>query len=269
MKLDYFLLQVRNENDRIREETKIREVMTYAESRDCRWVGILKYFGEQVTMENCGTCDVCISENDMVDATEITKKVLSAVLRTGERFGKAHVVKVLRGSSEKNVVERGHNELSVWGICKEHGAGELTEIFMQLVSHGMIVKNEGEYPTFSVTAKGRKFLKDKESILLPKIEEEEEEIEKYESHRKAKKPKRGSLDYDVDCFEVLREIRTELARKKGVPAFIIFGDVALQQMAFYKPVTLDEFAKISGVGEQKLKKYGKKFTKIIAEYKEN
>ena len=268
MKLDYFLMRMEDEEERDRDEAKIREVMNFAESRSCRWVSILKYFGEDVKMKECGTCDVCVSGNEMIDSTEISKKILSAVLRTGERFGKAHVIKVLRGSSEKNVIDRGHEELSVWGIAKDKSTGYLAEVFMQLVAYGLLVKNSGEYPTFSVTKIGRLFIKNKETIQLPKIEEEiEEEIEKFETKTRKRKGKKNDLDYNTECFDRLRELRKEIATKKSVPAFIIFGDVSLQQMSFYLPATLDEFAKISGVGEQKLKKYGKKFIKEIQKFK--
>lgn len=268
IKLDYFLNDIHDEDERAKEEQKIREVMDYAESRRCRWVSILEYFGEEVSLEKCGSCDVCVSESDTYDATEITQKMLSAIIRTGELFGRAYVVKVMRGSREKKILERGHEELSVWGISSEYSEAELGELWMQLMAQNLVKKREGEYPTYFVTDTGRRFLKSRDVLHLPRLEEEEKEEVSYSQERRKKSSSSDEFEYDEECFDLLREVRKEIADSRGVPAFIIFGDVALRQMARDLPRTSEDFLKISGVGDKKLKEFGEIFTQVISAYEE-
>jgi len=270
MKLDYFLRQMTDEIRRDKEEKKIREVMNYAQSRICRWQWITSYFGD-AGLSACGTCDVCVGNNDTEDATEIVQKILSTVVRTGNIFGKGHIVKVLRGSRDKNVLSRGHDELSVWGIAKEYSQQDLMEYMTQLIALGLLERNTGEYKvngearggalgyeTFRVSHRGADFLNNREKIKLPKLQKEiilKKESEKY------------FVSYDEQIFEALRELRKEIADDKGVPAFVIFGDVSLQEMAKKLPTTSEEFTQISGVGAKKLEQYGETFTEFIGELK--
>jgi len=191
IKLDYFLQMVSDEDEREKELKQIIEVMDYAEARTCRWVRLIRYFGEEPKITACGTCDVCLSASDTVDATEITQKIISGILKTGERFGKAYVLKVLRGSREQKILEHGHDSLSVWGIAKDKSESLLNEIFMQLIAHGLIKKNDGDYPTFFVTPTGRKFLTQKETIALPRVDEQSLAVDEPEPRlkRTAKKKK--------------------------------------------------------------------------------
>lgn len=252
MKLDYFLRQMEDKAHRASEEKKIREVMQYAQSRICRWQWITAYFG-QSELPECGQCDVCLSNKKCEDATEIVQKILSAVVRTGNIFGKGHVVKVLRGSKDKNVRLRGHDQLSVWGIAKEYSTAELMEYFAHVVARGLVVRNSGEYETFRISPRGAEFLNNQEAIELPRAEKETTLIRKRDD----------TADYDEKIFEALRTLRKEIADKSNVPAFVIFSDVSLREMAHYLPTTESEFAKISGVGSQKLDKYGEMFTSLI------
>ena len=270
IKLDYFLQQVSNVKERDKELQNILEVMSYAESRSCRWITLIKYFGEKPNIDSCGTCDVCQAGNDTVDSTEITQKILSGILKTGEKFGKAHVLKVLRGSREQKVLDYGHDTLSVWGIAKEHKEAELGETFMQLIAHGLIGKNVGEYPTFCVTQKGRQFLTKKETIQLPRIVEtmladttDSDPTTSSASQSRVKKKRKARsgqvVETDEKCFAELRALRRKIADERGVPAFVIFGDASLHAMSYQKPQTLEEFATITGVGEKKLVEFGEIF----------
>jgi len=274
IKLDYFLGMVSDEKERQKELRNILEVMNYAESRSCRWVSLVKYFGEKPTITACETCDVCKSKSDTVDATEITRKILSGIIRTRERFGKAHVLKVLRGSKEQKILDNSHDSLSVWGIAKDTTESVLSEIFMQLLAHGFIKKNVGDYPTFFVTKTGKAFLINKETLKLPRVLEEMllTEVDAIPAHKstngKKKKATRIKKDFQTDegCFETLKALRREIAEKRGVPAFIIFGDAALHDMSYNKPQTMEEFGNVTGVGEKKLKEYGEIFMEAINEY---
>jgi ATP-dependent DNA helicase RecQ len=257
IKLDFFLNRMEDEKRRMSEEKKIREVMQFSQARSCRWQWITAYFGQKGLIP-CGTCDVCLNSENTEDATEIVQKILSTVVRTGNFFGKGHVIKVLRGSRDRVIRAKKHEQLSVWGIAKEHSTAELTEFFAHIVAKGLLVQNEGEYETFRISQKGIKFLNKREKIKLPKIQKELVLAEK-----------RGDTEgYDEEIFEKLRVLRKEIADKKNVPSFVIFGDVSLREMANQLPITIEQFGKISGVGKQKLEKYGELFTKFIKKLKE-
>ena len=276
IKLDYFLSMVSDENERQKELDNILEVMSYAEGRSCRWVSLISYFGEKPAITTCETCDVCKAGSDTVDATLITQKILSGIIKTGERFGRAHVIKVLRGSKEKKVLDHDHEQLSVWGITKDIPESVLNEVFMQLLAVGVIRKNEGEYPTFAVSKTGKDFLTNKGTLMLPRVQDEMllTEVDPTPTHGSATKKKTRSskakdkkvINTDEACFAVLKELRTKLAEEKGVPAFIIFGDASLHDMSYKKPKTRAEFANISGVGEKKLKEYADVFMAEIEEF---
>ena len=257
IKLEYFLKEM-DERRRASEEKKMREVMDYAQARICRWQWLTSYFGDS-GLDPCGTCDVCVAQHDTEDATEIVQKILSTVHKTGNIFGKGHIVKVLRGSKEKNVVDRRHDQLSVWGIAKEYSTPEIMEVMAHLIARGLIVKNVGEYETYRVSQRGADFLNNRESIDLPRIKKEQ---------MFAEPQVRDVLDFDQEIFESLRKMRSDIASDQGVPAFVIFGDVSLREMAYYLPTTRAEFSRISGVGSQKLSKYAEIFTSYIRDMKE-
>jgi len=274
IKLDYFLGMVSDEQERQKELDGILEVMNYAEGRSCRWVNLISYFGEQPTITTCTTCDVCRSSADTVDATIVTQKILSGIIKTGNRFGRAHVVKVLRGSKEQKVIDYGHDQLSVWGIARDLPENELNEVFMQLLAIGFIRKNSGEYPTFAVTKQGGAFLTQKSTVKLPRVQSDmlltdTDPPAKPARHQKSKSSRalpKELLETDDACFAVLKALRKQIADERGMPAFIIFGDAALHEMAYKQPKTHQEFATISGVGEKKLKEYGDQFIAAIGEY---
>jgi ATP-dependent DNA helicase RecQ len=274
IKLDYFLSMVSDEKERQKELDNILEVMSYAESRTCRWVSLIRYFGETPTINSCATCDVCKSQNDTTDATEITQKILSGIIKTNNRFGKAHVLKVLRGSKEQKIIDRSHDSLSVWGIAKDIPENVLGEVFMQLIAHGFIQRNDGDYPTFFVTKSGKNFLTNKETLQLPRAQEEMLLVEpdsvptqknRSEKKRPSARTKKTILTDEL-CFAELKTLRKKLADEKGVPAFIIFGDASLHDMSYKKPQTTQEFQNITGVGEKKLVEYGEIFLTAIREY---
>lgn len=262
-KQDFFINQMEDDAERGNARQKLAQMVEFAQLPYCRRRYILEYFGEQWPAGNCGGCDVCLSAAADFDATEVAQKILSAVLRTGQRFGALHIAQVLTGSGEKRVVAAGHNRLSVYGIVQDFGRGELRELMGQLQARGFLARNAGEYPTLAVTDRGRQFLREREKLLLPRPQREDAAADPAPL---AAAPTAKAAEYDTALFEELRQLRRQLAEAQDVPAFVVFGDVSLRQMAALYPQSLDSFAQIGGVGAAKLEQYGPRFVAAIREY---
>jgi ATP-dependent DNA helicase RecQ len=271
MKQDYFIRQISADDERMMAEQKLDQVIEFCELQHCRRGYLLKYFGENWETVNCGSCDSCITPKEEFDATEVTNKILSTIVRTGERFGINHVADVLLGKNSVKVKDFGHQNLPVFGIEKEFQKEDLRHFMQLLQARGLLVKNDGQYPTLRVSEVGRNFLKQRETIALTKLST----VEKIPKMRKVQtKSSKGissrkaamDLEFDAILFEKLRVLRKKLADQKNVPPFIIFNDVALREMAHYLPQNMESFGKITGVGATKLEQYGEEFLGVIGSY---
>ena len=266
-KQDYFINQIEDAVEQRNARQKLARMVEFAQVPSCRRRFILEYFGEQWPEENCGGCDVCLESREEFDATEIAQKILSAVVRTGERFGANHIIQVLSGSREKRILELGHDRLSVYSIAKDVGRPELREIIGQLQARRLLVRSEGEYPTLAVTDGGRQLLQGRQSVTLPLPRTA------YAGYAPGNGPNLGGsraapMEYDEVLFEELHALRRRLADVRDVPAFAIFGDVSLRHMAAAFPRGMEEFSRIHGVGEVKLEQYGPEFLEVIRSYSE-
>lgn len=250
----FFIDQIEDGVLRACAEEKLNQVLSYCDLSSCRKKYLLDYFGEETAIDNCQACDCCLKVKEYFDATIIAKKILSAILRTSSRFGKNYIIDVLLGRKNKKIIANRHNELSVFGIVADFNENELAWIFNQLREQNLIAKAEGQYPTFSLTKKGIKFLNGADILRMEKPERRAEA-------RAAAKP--DNLDYDKDLFEDLRLWRKEIAISQNVPPFIIFSDVSLREMAFYMPQDEKAFAEISGVGAAKLEQFSESFLRVI------
>lgn len=257
VKQQFFIRQIEDESERENAYKKLNQMVEYCELVSCRRSHLLSYFGEKYEAEKCDSCDTCLSPKAEFDATVISQKILSAIVRTGQRFGASYIVDVLTGAKNKILLERGHQKLSVFGIADDFSKEELRNIIGQLVGKKLLVKTGEEYPVLALGERGKEFLKNRENILLYKPESGRETIRKGPALE---------ADYDRELFDQLRALRKKSADEKGVPPFVVFGDLALTQMSTYFPQSEDSFAKISGVGEEKLKQYGKIFTDVIQVY---
>ncbi len=264
-KQDYFINQIEDESEQRNARLKLAKMVEFAQHPTCRRRFVLEYFGERWAEENCGGCDVCLRSGEEFDATEIAQKVLSAVVRTGERFGANHVIQVLIGSRAKRVLNLGHEQLSVYGTAKDFGQPQLRDIVGQLQARGLLVRNEGEYPTLAVTPEGRAFLRQRQSLSL--LRPADAGDAGGTGPRRAGSPA-AAVECDEKLFGELRALRRRLADARDVPAFVIFGDVSLRHMAAGFPQSTEEFSRIPGVGEAKLEQYGPEFMEIIRSYVE-
>ena len=194
---------------------------------------------------------MCLMPREEFDATIIAQKILSAIIRTGERYGITHIDAVLRGGRSKRIREAGHDSLSVDGIVKDQTGDEIKEISNILVAEGLIFRNNREYPTLGVTDKGRAFLKERQPLTLSKP-------------KRIERPRSDITNNEL--FERLRLLRIKIARELDVPAYVIFNDAALSDMAQRVPRTREEFGRMSGVGTVKLRQFGDRFLAEIRQY---
>ena len=268
IKHEFFIRKIEDSAERENARTKLNQVVEFGELTTCRRRYLLSYFDEQQSDESCGACDICLGSRldvtegpdrtpdrtNEFDATEIAQKVLSAVGRTGERFGAGHVSQVLRGARTKRVLELGHDRLSVYGIVSDFNDEEIKDLALRLTERGLLERGAGDYPTLVISDAGWQFLKGRETLTLP---DPRQETPRHVASRA------GSLDYDRGLFDKLRSLRSRLAAERSVPPYVIFGDTALQQMAYFVPQSPESFLRISGVGEAKLAQLGEEFLGVI------
>ena len=257
MKQEFFINEMEDRQEQETARQKLDQMIELCELQTCRRRYLLGYCGEAWEKENYGGCDICLGSGEEFDATEIAQKVLSAVIRTGERFGAKHVTDVLVGANTKRVREFGHDSLSVYGIVRDIGVEELRHILELLVGRGLLAKEAGQYPTLAVTGEGRKFLNRREHLTLTRPTPKVGNQAGRDSDR---------LDYDQALVSQLRALRKDIADRRGVPPFVIFGDVSLQQMAYYLLQSHESFSRISGVGETKLEEFGDAFLQVVRDH---
>ena len=257
IKQDYFIDQIVDDDQRETARQKLAQVLRFAEGQSCRRKFLLEYFGERWEQTNCGGCDVCLTPREEFDATEISQKILSGVIRTGQRFGANHVIDVLRGAGTKRVRELEHEGLSVYGIIRDFSADELKQLVRSLTERGLLAVNGSDRPTIFVTPAGRSFLNDREELSLARP---------IGSNGHSPDHQDSAQAYDQELFDKLRALRKEIAEERGVPPYVIFHDTVLREMASLFPLSPESFGRINGVGERKQADLGDKFLAVILPY---
>jgi ATP-dependent DNA helicase RecQ len=249
---------------------KLQAMIAFAEATTCRRRVLLGYFGEQLD-EDCGNCDVCLDPPQLYDATVDAQKALSAVYRTGERFGIGHVIDVLRGHATEKVVQWDHDQLNVFGVGEELSRDDWTSVIRQLIHHGYLRQDIAAYSALKLQPSARALLRGEIELRLAKPRAKPPKAEK----RRKRSATLGSgvlgvdengmeLTIDEELFERLRELRRTIAAEQGVPAYVVFGDRSLIDMAASKPSSRDELLACHGVGAAKLERYGEAFLAAIA-----
>jgi ATP-dependent DNA helicase RecQ len=238
--------------------SKLDALLGLCEATSCRRVRLLAYFGE--ASNPCGNCDTCIEPPQVWDGTVVAQKALSCAFRCGQRFGAGHLIDVLLGSETDRVVQWGHRELSTFGIGKELDKKQWQTIFRQLVAQGLLAVDHAGYGALKLTEASRAVLTGGQTIQLRKAQE-------VRRARDVKKNSGVALELDVvarDCWERLREWRAAIAKDHGVPAYVVFHDATLSELARDRPATEDALSRISGVGARKLERYGADLLKILS-----
>ena len=260
MKQTRFIEEKSESEARIARE-QLRQMVHYAETRECRRTTLLRYFAEERPNEPCNGCDNCLNPPETFDGTIAAQKFLSCVLRiqqkSGFAFGLNHIVEVLTGADTEAIRQRGHNEISTYGIGRELKRDAWQAVGRELLRLGFVEVAPGKFATLQVTGAGREALRARTAITLTKPPDKPES--------KAKQ-RAGAIECDEALFEDLRLVRRNLADERNVPAYVIFSDVALREMARSYPTTPTEFRRIPGVGEQKLKDFAEPFLAAITGY---
>ncbi len=239
------------------DRMRLNALVSLCESPQCRRQTLLRYFGE--TVGPCGNCDVCAGGVAVIDGTIAAQKAMSAILRTGERFGSEHLIDLLLGEETEAIRKFGHDRLPTFGVGKENNRNQWRSIFRQLYAAGILSLDITGYGRWTVLAAGRAVLTGKARIELRR----DAVAEGRKARKGATAPPLAAGDADQALFQALRARRTALAKAQSVPAYVILPDRSLLDMARRKPATAAEMAGIHGVGEAKLARYGEAFLEVI------
>lgn len=229
------------------ELDKLQNMTDYCHTEQCLQSFILQYFGEE-PKEDCGRCGNCTDNRESIDVTRESQMVLSCMIRTNQRFGKQMIAQVLTGSKNKKVIEFNFHTLPTYGLLSNRSVKEVSEFIEFLISDELIAVEHGTYPTLKVTEKGKEVLLGKENVLRKERVETRQIVQ------------------DHPLFEVLREVRKEIAQGEGVPPFVIFSDQTLKDMCVKMPQSDSELLTVKGIGEHKLVKYGSHFLQAVQHF---
>ena len=247
-----------------REHKRLDALLGYCEAPACRRVALLEYFGEGI--EPCGNCDVCLDPSERVDGTDDARKILSAAYRSGQRFGAAHLIDILRGTGTDKMARFGHDRLPTFGVGAERGKNEWRSLIRQMVATGFLRIDIGGYGGIGITEKGLGLLRGDGEFLY----REDTVIARTPAKARASGAARGEAGEPALAGEhsallgALKALRLEIARERGVPAYIVFPDRTLIDMVRRRPRTEAEFAEVNGVGAAKLKEFAVPFLAAIA-----
>ncbi len=247
-----FLIDQAQDRSRIPLElTKLHTMIDYCHTERCLQSYIVEYFGDLESV-NCGKCANCTDNRPQIDVTTDAQKVLSCIVRMGQKFGKQLTASVLAGSRSKKVLDFNFHKLPTYGILRAMNAKEIANFIEFLIAEKLIVVGNGQFPILAISDLGKEVLLGKHTI-----------------YRKEARIIQSNVEANDPLFEVLRQIRKEIADREKVPPFVVFSDKSLKDMCARRPKDSTQFLEVSGVGESKLEKYGKTFIDAIKEYTNN
>jgi ATP-dependent DNA helicase RecQ len=257
--------------ERVRIEIhKLNTMVGYADGLSCRREALLGYFGEPYPAP-CGNCDICLEPPETFDATEQARMALSCVYRLWERdgygYGVGYVIDVLRGSENEKILTRGHDALSTYGIGAELSRDHWQSLIRQLIHRGYLVQDIARYSALRLTEAARPLLRGEEILVLavPRTRVPTKK-QRLRAAREGRAAELAGMPVDEDLYEALRRLRKRLADEQNVPAYVVFSDAALAEMAARKPGTYAALLEVNGVGKAKLERYGDAFLAVVAEH---
>ncbi|MFN0113718.1 MAG: DNA helicase RecQ [Paracoccaceae bacterium] len=238
------------------DHARLNALLGLAEAQGCRRQRLLSYFGE--SSAPCGNCDHCEHPPQVFDATEAVRKALSAMLRTGESFGAGHLTDILTGTLTEKVASRGHDRLPTFGAGRDIAKGDWQHIFRQMAAADLVRSDPARHGALKMTGPARPVLRGEETVTFRKAEP------RSAATRDRRAPRELVPEGDAPLLSALKARRRELAEAARVPAYVIFPDRTLIDMAAKRPMTLDEMAGVHGVGAKKLESFGRTFLEVIA-----
>jgi len=256
---EYFIKNKEDDGDRQRAMDNLQRMIHFCESFICRRKFLLEYFGERYEKNNCDGCDTCLRPKEEFDANDIVRAILECVLMIEGRFGAGYIVDILRGSRSERIMNYGHDNLPSHAKGRAFNEAQLREIISGMIEKGWLEKILGEYPVVDVTPKGCAVLKSAQRLMLPLL--------RSTVPRKVERLIEPVIDTaESGLFEQLRRLRKSLADEIGKPPYVIFSDVALEEMATLLPQDAASFMAVKGVGAMKLQSYGGQFIELIRGY---
>jgi ATP-dependent DNA helicase RecQ len=262
--------EVERDPERVRIEIhKLNSMVGYADGLSCRREALLGYFGEPYPAP-CGNCDICLEPPETFDATEQARMALSCVFRLWERdgfgYGVGYVIDVLRGSENEKILSRGHDALSTYGIGAELSRDHWQSLIRQLIHRGYLAQDIARFSALRLTEAARPLLRGDEGLVLavPRTRVPSKK-QRVRAERAGRAAELAGLPVDEALFEALRSLRKRLADEQNVPAYVVFSDATLAEMAARRPVTHADLLEVNGVGKAKLERYGDAFLALIAE----
>jgi ATP-dependent DNA helicase RecQ len=252
-----------SESDETRKQMELRRLgalIAYCEAPQCRRQTLLSYFGDEA--EPCGNCDLCDDPPKLIDGAVHAQKAMSAIARTGQRFGLEHLTSVLRGLKTEKVLARGHDQLPTFGVGEELSKEQWMSVFRQLFAHGAIDQPVDGHGEWVITPKGKEILFGRQPSRL-RPPEEARGTKSARSRPVSDAAEALHSEPDRDLYQALRKLRLEIAKETGKPAYTVFADRTLIELALNKPSTLDQMAECFGVGARKLERYGEAFLAAI------
>jgi ATP-dependent DNA helicase RecQ len=221
---------------------------------------LLGYFGE--ASQPCGNCDLCLEPRETFDATTLARKLLSAILRTGQRFGISHVTDVLRGVATEKVIHYGHDKLPTFGVGADLSVPAWRSMAQQMTALGLIRIEGDGFNVLTMTDAARPILKGEDTLFLRLLPDRKTRRQRRDGTTLA-----GPGGLDPRLWDALRAKRRDLAQAQNVPTYVIFHDATLAEIGRRKPKTLSDFLEIPGIGERKLERYGSDFMDVIASFR--
>jgi ATP-dependent DNA helicase RecQ len=256
-KIRYFINTITDEHERRIAVEKLNQAVGFASHNVCRRKQLLGFFGEEYPDDDCGGCDICAGSVERVDITTDAQIIMSAISRTGQRFGIGHCIDVVTGADTKRIRELGHGEIKTYGAGKGRDKKYWRSVVDELIAQDALVQEGDPYPVLKITPKGSDILFGRAEVTALKREEVK---------AKASRRTGDGEAYDEMLFERLRNTRKKLADEQQVPPYIIFSDKTLHEMCRRFPATLTDLRMIGGVGDAKLERYGDAFVNAIRRY---
>lgn len=249
----FLIEQTPSLNNHTVEYDKLNDIVDYCNTDKCLRKYILEYFGEIPLFDNCNNCSNCLSTTEVTDITTDSKKILSCIKRMHEKFGTGIVTDVLKGAKSSKIKSMGFDKLSTYGIMNDYSKDTIKNLIYFLITEGYIQCIGDKFPILVLDKSANDILfKDTQVFIKRKIEKISE--------------KTNDVDYDINLFQLLYNLRKDIAKKNSIPPFIVFTDISLKQMSSFFPQTSEEMLKIDGVAIAKLQKYGNDFLTIINNY---